>query len=99
VRLFKPIVEQIDKQQRSDTSRLPSMSVPPKPPIYPAPIRPPPPPLPPRPPTAPATSPQQTSPRKPEHGAATPEAQLRQLFTYVRTDCAVFYSTPHPPHF
>jgi hypothetical protein len=27
------------------------------------------------------------------------ELQIRKLFVSVRADCAVFYSTPHPPHF
>jgi hypothetical protein len=29
----------------------------------------------------------------------SPEDFLKALFTNVRADCAVFYSTPHPPHF
>jgi hypothetical protein len=52
----------------------------------------PPPPLPPSPQAAPPVQQQQTT-------QLEREAQLRKLFVSVRTDCAVFYSTPHPPHF
>jgi hypothetical protein len=48
-----------------------------------------------QPPVAPAPPPVQPS----QQTKQTPEDFLRQLFTNVRTDCAVFYSTPHPPHF
>lgn len=66
------------------------------------PPHPPPPPPPPPPQHVPgypgAVHPQQV--RKPE-APATPNCDdfLTRLFKFVRNDTAVFYSTPHPPHF
>jgi hypothetical protein len=34
-----------------------------------------------------------------ERASSMGDVQILQLFTGVRADCAVFYSTPHPPHF
>jgi hypothetical protein len=45
------------------------------------------------------TPPPTAAPQQTRSAQQTPEEFLRQLFTNVRTDCAVFYSTPHPPHF
>ncbi|OHT00347.1 hypothetical protein TRFO_08019 [Tritrichomonas foetus] len=35
----------------------------------------------------------------PQGRALSGEQLIKQLFVNIRTDCAVFYSTPHPPHF
>ena len=42
-----------------------------------------------------APQPQQAQPDTP----LEPKKQIQMLFSQVRSECAVFYATPHPPHF
>jgi hypothetical protein len=46
---------------------------------------------------APTTAPTTTQTTAPIAGVDR-EMQIRKLFMAVKTDCAVFYSTPYPPH-
>jgi len=112
-KLFIPICNNIEKSQKQPQKNQvspssSSMAVSPEPHQIQKPVQPPPNYLhnsmPQTPPHHISSQPSNPQLGTPSPMPKTPEAydsskEIQKLFSQVRTECAVFYATPHPPHF